>query len=85
MIEELGISVQPIRSIWRSRSPSGVELFWWQAIVEPNQSIQPNANEVAAVHWLNIHQIRRLPNLLASNVQFFESLEQGEFKLDFND
>jgi 8-oxo-dGTP diphosphatase len=79
MREELNILVRPIRSVWTSISPTGVELFWWIVEVQDGQAILPNPAEVASIEWLTIEQIRRLPKLLASNVEFFESLDKGEF------
>ncbi|MDB4539510.1 NUDIX domain-containing protein [Saprospiraceae bacterium] len=81
MREELNITVRPIRSLWTSTSPTGVELFWWVVEVEDGQEIMPNPAEVASIEWLTVDQIRRLPKLLASNVEFFESLAKGEFSL----
>lgn len=80
MREELNILVRPIRSLWTSTSPTGVELFWWIVEVQDGQQIMPNPAEVASIEWLTVEQIRRLPKLLASNVQFFESLDKGDFR-----
>ena len=79
MYEELNVLVRPVRSIWSSRSPSGIELFWWIAEIPNGQAVLPNPAEVASIDWLTIDEIRRLPNLLVSNVDFLESLDKGEF------
>jgi 8-oxo-dGTP diphosphatase len=83
IFEELGVTAFPIAPIWSSTSPSGVRLSWWQAKVEPSEAIQPNPAEVADYFWLTIPEIRELPNLLASNIQFLESLANGEFRLEW--
>ena len=79
MREELNVLVRPLRSLWTSTSPTGVELFWWIVEIPNGQHLLPNPAEVASIGWLTIDQIRRLPNLLASNVDFLASLDKGEF------
>ena len=81
MQEELGVVVRPLKPIWTSFTPTGVELFWWSAEILDGQQITPNLTEVESFHWLQLAEIRELPELLASNVAFFQSLERGEFQL----
>lgn len=81
MREELNVLVNPVRSLWSSKSPSGIKLFWWIVELRSHQTIRPNPDEVASFDWLTLDQIRRLPKLLASNVEFLASLERGEFRL----
>ena len=80
MRKELSVEVQPVRWIWNSTSATGVELFWWLVELAYDQTIQPNLAEVESFHWLTIKEIRDLPKLLASNVAFLDSLENGEFQ-----
>ena len=81
MQEELSILIDPVNPFWNSITPSGIELSWWAANIRSGQTIIPNPAEVASYHWLSVAQIRSLPNLLISNVEFFQSLDRGEFEL----
>ena len=81
MYEELNISVQPIGALWHSVAASGVELNWWRTEIRAGQLIRPNPDEVDSFHWLSIAEITQLPNLLASNLEFFNALDRGEFEL----
>ncbi len=83
MQEELNVDVSPCNPIWNSTTPSGIELFWWSAEIRSGQTIIPNPEEVESFHWFSIEQIRRLPDLLVSNVAFFQSLDRGDFRLTF--
>jgi hypothetical protein len=40
-----------------------------------------NPSEVEAVHWMSAAEMRALPNLLASNYEFLNAWERGEFTL----
>jgi 8-oxo-dGTP pyrophosphatase MutT (NUDIX family) len=78
LIEELSARVRPLRRLWTNRSASGVELSWWQAELEASSPLQPNPNEVAAIHWLTAAQLVNLPDLLPTNREFLAALERGE-------
>ena len=77
MYEELGISAEPKRLLWRSVTPWNVALAWW--LVEIVEDAVPVANplEVEWFSWLSIDEIRALPRLLASNVEFLDEWEAG--------
>lgn len=81
LLEELGVVVQPLRRVWQSVTPWRVELAWWLANLADDDSIRPNPAEVASVHWLTTAEIRALPKLLPSNVEFLDALERGEIAL----
>jgi len=81
MREELNISVKPIGGVWQSIAASGVELNWWRTEIRSGELIRPNPAEVHSFHWLTISEIAGLPNLLASNLEFFNALNRGEFEL----
>ena len=84
MREELNISVMPLDAVWQSIGASGVELNWWRTEIVSGETIRPNPEEVHSYQWLTIDEISRLPNLLASNYEFFEALGRGEFQLRFD-
>jgi 8-oxo-dGTP diphosphatase len=77
MLEELSLHSIPIRRLWQSVTPWNVELGWW--LVEINATAEPVANpqEVETFHWLTAAEIRELPRLLASNLEFLDAWENG--------
>lgn len=79
--EELGVSVEPVRRVWKSRTDWDVDLAWWLAELPVDASFRPRREEVAETHWLTIQEIRGLPELLSSNLQFLDALERGEFSI----
>ena len=76
--EELALAARPLRRIWQSVTPWNVELAWWLAEIEPTSAPQPNPLEVETFHWLTAAEIRALPQLLASNLEFLDVWERGE-------
>ena len=79
MIEELALVAQPQRLLWRSTTPWNVELAWWLVEIDAAADPQPNPHEVESFHWLTPAEIRCLPQLLASNAEFLDAWEIGEF------
>jgi 8-oxo-dGTP diphosphatase len=77
MLEELSLVTAPQRLLWRSVTPWNVELAWW--LVEVDVAAEPIANplEVESYQWLTAAEIRRLPQLLASNLEFLDAWESG--------
>jgi 8-oxo-dGTP diphosphatase len=78
MLEELAIDATPKQLLWRSVTPWNVELAWW--LVEIDSAAEPRANllEVEWLAWLTAAEIRRLPQLLSSNVEFLDAWETGQ-------
>ena len=78
MLEELAIEAAPKRLLWRSFTPWNVELAWW--LVEIDLANEPRANplEVEWLAWLTAAEIRKLPQLLSSNVEFLDACESGQ-------
>lgn len=77
LLEELSIAATPVRLLWRSVTPWNVELAWWLAEIDPEANPQPNPQEVEVCDWLSVEAIRRLPNLLTSNLDFLDAWESG--------
>lgn len=82
MLEELSLAARPTRLLWRSVTPWNVELAWW--LVEVQAMAEPIANplEVEAFHWLTAAEMRCLPQLLASNLEFLDAWESGQIARD---
>lgn len=80
--EELQVQAQPVRLLWRSRTPWGVELSWWLTRTLPGAAPRPAPAEVESCHWHTPAEIAALPGLLQSNHEFLAALARGEFSLD---
>jgi 8-oxo-dGTP diphosphatase len=81
MQEELGVVCRPRRSLWASRTQRGVWLAWWEVELAPGSVLAPNPAEVESFAWHTPYDIRELPGLLASNVDFLDALARGDFIL----
>jgi len=77
MLEELALSAEPQRLLWRSVTPWGVEIAWWLAEIAADAVPVTNPLEVEWFDWLTIADIRALSRLLASNVEFLDEWEAG--------
>jgi 8-oxo-dGTP pyrophosphatase MutT (NUDIX family) len=82
LLEELSLPARAVRELWTSVTPWNVSLSWWLADVQPAAVPQPDPAEVASYNWLSVAEIRRLSNLLASNLEFLAAWERGEFAID---
>lgn len=78
MLEELSVTAAPIRLLWRSVTPWGVELAWWMTEIDESATPVPNPLEVESFHWLTAIEIRALSQVLASNMEFLAAWERGE-------
>lgn len=83
MQEELNVAIKPVRFVWKSSSPRGFELYWWQCELFDNQSIKPNPDEVESFDWLTQAEMVAEPELLDTNAAFFEALDRGELEIVF--
>jgi len=81
LLEELYIEVHPLRRIWQSVTPWNVELSWWLAELDPAAKPRPNPLEVESCCWLSAAEIRGLPQLLPSNLEFLDACDRGEIRL----
>ncbi len=79
--EELNAPVMPIARLWSSLTITNVRLAWWQVSLTPEQSLTPNPLEVESIHWLTRDEALALPELLASNRDFYAALQRGDFEL----
>ncbi|MHB8899105.1 MAG: NUDIX hydrolase [Thermoguttaceae bacterium] len=80
--EELGVSITPVRRLWRSVTPWNVELAWWLGEIDPTQTFVPNLAEVASIDWVSTVQMRELADLLESMHPFLDALQRGEIRLE---
>ncbi|HEY2840424.1 MAG TPA: NUDIX domain-containing protein [Pirellulales bacterium] len=79
--EELDALVRPIRRVWQSVSPSGVELNWWFAEIDTACTPTPNPSEVESIHWMTPSELAMHPKTLESNRLFMAALRAGDARL----
>ncbi len=79
--EEIGVTVRPLRRIWRCVTAWKVELAWWAAELDADAVPAPNPAEVHSIHWITPPEMARLPDLLQSNREFLELVERGEIEV----
>jgi 8-oxo-dGTP pyrophosphatase MutT (NUDIX family) len=77
LVEELSVTGRPLRRLWESVTPWQVHLAWWLAEIDAAATIVPQPAEVESHHWLTAAEIRKLPQLLASNSEFLDAWERG--------
>jgi 8-oxo-dGTP pyrophosphatase MutT (NUDIX family) len=80
LFEELAVAARPIRRLTESLTPWQVHLAWWLAEIEPHAALTPQPHEVESFHWFSAAEIRGLPNLLASNIEFLDAWTNGLYK-----
>ena len=79
--EELGVLARAASRLWTSTTSWNVSLSWWLAEIDTAAVLAPNPAEVSETHWLTPREIRNLPELLESNLQFLDAWERGDFEL----
>ncbi|MEM6691807.1 MAG: NUDIX domain-containing protein [Planctomycetota bacterium] len=82
MKEELSIDVSPVRLCWRSITPWGTTLAWWQADLDPDVTPVPDPSEVAEYHWMSEEDIYFAKDMLPSLPAFIDAIASGEVQLD---
>lgn len=80
MREELALESNPLKRLWKSMTPRNVELAWWLVDIEPDAIPVSNPDEVELYHWLTAAEIRSLPQLLTSNLEFLDAWELGRLE-----
>lgn len=80
MREELGVTALPQRLLWRSVTRWNVHLAWFVTEIEAEAVPVANPLEVEWVGWLSAEEFRRLPQVLASNLEFLDAWDRGDFR-----
>lgn len=74
-MEELGISVRPVRKVWESITSTGeFILHWWQAL-PLSLEIRINKGEVEQYAWVDPRNMRALGRVFDSHAHFFENID----------
>ena len=79
--EELVAVISPQRRLWSSLTVTKVQLAWWLVSLDDREVLQPNPLEVESIHWLTREEALALPQLLASNRDFYAAWQRGDFEL----
>jgi 8-oxo-dGTP diphosphatase len=79
LLEELGVVCRPLRRLCESVTPWRVHLAWWLAEIDDHAELVAQPLEVESFDWLTVAEIRALPQLLASNLEFLDGWEGGSF------
>jgi (d)CTP diphosphatase len=79
--EELGAVISPVRLLWTSLTVTNVQLAWWFVSLDEREELRPNPLEVESIHWLTREEALVLPELLASNRDFYAAWQSGDFEL----
>ena len=79
MQEELGVTVKPVRTVWKSVTPWQVEVHWiLSEIVEGDLCC--NQDEVEWYRWMDLEELNQ-SDLLPSNADFLDALADGTVTL----
>lgn len=74
MAEELGIDVEPVRSLWKCPTEDGrYDLDWWLADIIAGEP-RPAESEIAEVRWVTPEEIRQLTPTFADDVRFIDEV-----------
>lgn len=72
--EELGIEIEPLREVWRSRTDDGrYQLAWW-LVRHRGGTLQANPAEVAELRWVNSAEFFTLAPTFPQHRPFFEDI-----------
>src|SRR5579871_4171985 len=51
VLEEVGVTIEPLRRLWECTTAWKVHLAWWLADMDQNAVLNPDPREVESVHW----------------------------------
>jgi 8-oxo-dGTP pyrophosphatase MutT (NUDIX family) len=74
MREELGMSITPVRCVWRWDSPTASLTLWGWTATRQNAHILPDPAEVAEVLWLTSDEVIEHPDAMPTNRSFITAL-----------
>ena len=75
LIEELGVTVRPIRTLWTSVTSGNVEVHWVLSDIVEGQ-LECNEEEVEWYRWMDFDELQQ-SDLLPSNADFINAVIAG--------
>ena len=78
--EEVGLQVKPLAKVFESVTPWNVHVSWY-TVEMLSRDINSDPAEVEWYRWMTLEEFRNTPNLLISNVQFLDALNDGQVDL----
>jgi 8-oxo-dGTP diphosphatase len=73
-MEEVGLTVRPIRKVWENVSTRGTfKLHWWMAQYVSGE-LTPNLAEVSDARWLTVDEICRMDGTFEGDREFYRNI-----------
>jgi NADH pyrophosphatase NudC (nudix superfamily) len=73
-MEEVGLTVRPIRKVWENVSTRGTfKLHWWMAEYVSGE-LTPNLAEVSDARWLTVDEICRMDGTFEGDREFYRNI-----------
>ena len=73
-MEEVGLTVRPIRKVWENVSTRGTfKLHWWMAEYVSGE-LTLNLAEVSAACWLTVDEICRMDGTFEGDREFYRNI-----------
>jgi NADH pyrophosphatase NudC (nudix superfamily) len=73
-MEEVGLTVRPIRKVWENISSRGTfRLHWWLAEYVAGELVL-DKREVSDARWLTVDEVRRLDGTFEGDREFFHKV-----------
>ena len=73
-MEEVGLTVRPIRKVWENVSTRGTFiLHWWMAEYVSGE-LTPNLAEVSDARWLTVDEICRMNGTFEGDGEFYRKI-----------
>jgi NADH pyrophosphatase NudC (nudix superfamily) len=73
-MEEVGLTVRPIRKVWENVSTRGTfKLHWWVAEYVSGE-LTPNLAEVSDARWLTVDEICRMDGTFEGDREFYRNI-----------
>ncbi len=73
-MEEVGLTVRPIRKVWENVSTRGTFILHWWLAEYIRGELALNENEVSATRWLTADEICRLDGTFEGDREFYRTI-----------
>jgi NAD+ diphosphatase len=73
-MEEVGLTVRPIRKVWENVSTRGTFILHWWIAEYVGGELTPNLAEVSDARWLTVDEICRLDGTFEGDREFYRKI-----------